>query len=70
MLHDCYDFLQTQHASEPQNSNDTESDEEFDDEMMKVKLNAAQFWIHVMDAKHRDVLHTVAEKAFRKINRM
>lgn len=43
MLHNCYGFLQTQQASDPKNSNDTESDEEFDDEMMKVKVNSAQF---------------------------
>lgn len=43
MFHDCYGFLQTQQASDPKNSNDTESDEEFDDEMMKVKVNTAQF---------------------------
>lgn len=44
---ECILAFQTQHASEPQNSNDTESDEEFDDEMMKCaddieKLNHAQ----------------------------
>lgn len=43
MLHDCYDFLQTQQASAPENSHETESDEELDDEMMKVKVNTAQF---------------------------
>lgn len=38
MFHDCYGFPQTQQASAPKNSNDMESDEDFDDEMMKVKL--------------------------------
>lgn len=42
MFHDCFGLPQTQQASVPKNSNDKESDEDFDDEMMKVKLIAAE----------------------------
>lgn len=35
--HGCV-FLQTQQASAPESSDDTQRDEEFDDEMMKVKV--------------------------------
>lgn len=38
MFHDCFGCPQTQQASAPKNSNDLESDEDFDDEMMKVNV--------------------------------